>query len=56
MHGTIPPLPNTPAWRGAELKHRDNFTITFLLYILNSCSVTIFYDNSIHKILNCVDI
>jgi hypothetical protein len=21
--------PNTPSWRGAELKHRDNFTFTF---------------------------
>jgi hypothetical protein len=26
MHGAIPPLPNTPSWRGAQLKHRDNFT------------------------------
>jgi len=26
MRGVIPPLPNTPSWRGAELKHRDNFT------------------------------
>jgi len=24
------PSPNTPSWRGAQLKHRDNFT--FLLY------------------------
>jgi len=23
MRGTIPPLPNTPSWRGAQLKHRD---------------------------------
>jgi hypothetical protein len=22
--------PNTPSWRGAQLKHRDNFTFTFL--------------------------
>jgi hypothetical protein len=28
MHGAIPPLPNTPLWRGAHLKHRDNFTFT----------------------------
>jgi hypothetical protein len=21
--------PNTPSWRGAQLKHRDNFTFTF---------------------------
>jgi len=26
MNGTIPPLPNTPSWRGAYLKYRD-FTI-----------------------------
>jgi len=26
MSGAIPPLPNTPSWRGAQLKHRDNFT------------------------------
>jgi hypothetical protein len=29
MSGVIPPLPNTPSWRGAQLKHRDNFTFTF---------------------------
>jgi len=21
MHGAIPPIPNTPSWRGAQLKH-----------------------------------
>jgi len=26
MHGAIPLLPNTPSWRGAKLKHTDNFT------------------------------
>jgi hypothetical protein len=26
MSGAIPPFPNTPSWRGAQLKHRDNFT------------------------------
>jgi len=30
MSGTIPPVPNTPSWRGAQLKHRDNFTFTYL--------------------------
>jgi hypothetical protein len=29
MRGAIPPLPNTPSWRGVQLKHRDNFTFTF---------------------------
>jgi hypothetical protein len=26
MSGAIPPFPNTPPWRDAQLKHRDNFT------------------------------
>jgi hypothetical protein len=25
--------PNTPLWRGAQLKHRDNFTFYFIHYI-----------------------
>jgi hypothetical protein len=28
MCGAIPPLPNTPSWRGAHLKHSDTFTFT----------------------------
>jgi hypothetical protein len=28
VSGAIPPLPNTPSWRRAQLKHRDNFTFT----------------------------
>jgi hypothetical protein len=28
MRGAIPPLPNTPSRRGAQLKHRDNFIFT----------------------------
>jgi hypothetical protein len=27
MRGAIPPLPNRRSWRGAQLKHRDNFTL-----------------------------
>jgi hypothetical protein len=31
MSGAIPPFPNTPSWRGAQLKkHRDNFVLFFL--------------------------
>jgi hypothetical protein len=26
--------PPVPSWRGAQLKHRDNFTFTHLLYLL----------------------
>jgi len=25
MRGSIPPLPHTPSWRGAQIKHRDSF-------------------------------
>jgi hypothetical protein len=32
MSGAIPPLPNTPSWRGARLKHRDNFTFTLMYF------------------------
>jgi hypothetical protein len=29
MSGAIPLFPNTPSWRGAQLRHRDNFTFYF---------------------------
>jgi len=29
MSGAIPSLPNTPSWRGVQLKHRDNFTLIY---------------------------
>jgi hypothetical protein len=32
MSGAIPPLPNTPSWRGALLKRRDKFTLLFKYY------------------------
>jgi len=28
MREVIPPLPNTPSWRGAQLKHKDKFIFT----------------------------
>jgi hypothetical protein len=31
MRGVIPQLPNTPSWRGAQLKYRDNFTFAHLI-------------------------
>jgi hypothetical protein len=34
MLGAIPPLPNTPLWRDAQLKHRDNFTCTLVVMLL----------------------
>jgi len=31
--------PNTPSWRGAQLKHRDNFTFTFAYVIVPDTSL-----------------
>jgi len=28
MRGAIPPVPNTPSWRGAQLNHRGDLTFT----------------------------
>jgi len=36
MRGAIPPLPHTPSWRGAQLKHRDSFTFTLPLLLLET--------------------
>jgi hypothetical protein len=30
MSGAIPPLLQSPSWRGAQLKHRDNFSFTYI--------------------------
>jgi hypothetical protein len=35
IRGAISPFPNTPSWRGAQLKHMDNFTFT-----LTKCSTS----------------
>jgi len=35
MNGAIPPLPNTPSWRGAQLKHRDNFMCSDLVDMID---------------------
>jgi hypothetical protein len=35
MYGAILPLRNTPSWRGAQLKQKDNFTFTFVTVIGN---------------------
>jgi hypothetical protein len=42
MRGAIPPLPNTPSWRCAQLKQRDNFTFTFTFTIYNLFPLYIF--------------
>jgi hypothetical protein len=33
MSGSIPLLPNTPSWRGTQLKHRDNFTFIIIIKV-----------------------
>jgi len=41
MSGDIPPPPNTPSWRGAQLKkkkHRNNFNFTFTFVTLTCVS------------------
>jgi hypothetical protein len=38
MRGATPPLPNTPSWLYAQLKHRDSFTFT-LQYHTSSRSI-----------------
>jgi hypothetical protein len=47
MSEAIPPLPNTPSWRGAQLKHRDNFnfTFTFTFTFLRTLYVPLFCYN-----------
>jgi len=30
MRGDTRPLPNMPSWRGAQLKHRDNFAFLYV--------------------------
>jgi hypothetical protein len=39
MCGTVPPLRNTPSCRDAQLKHRDNFTFTSVVFARFSVSV-----------------
>jgi len=45
MRGAIPPLPNTLSWRGAQSKHRDNFTFTLTF-------ITVFESNGKSKTRN----
>jgi hypothetical protein len=47
MSGNIPPLPNMPSWRGAQLKQRDTFTFvfTFTFKIMTFIAQMVKYDN-----------
>jgi hypothetical protein len=33
VRGALPPLPHTPSWSGAQLKHMDNFTFKLYFYL-----------------------
>jgi hypothetical protein len=33
-------FPNTPSWLGAQLKHKDNFTFTFVTSVIGRCPIT----------------
>jgi len=45
----IPPLPNTPSWLGAQLKDRDNFTLTPTVE-------TALFSNLIVMFMGCISI
>jgi hypothetical protein len=50
LRGAIPPLPNTPSCRDAQLNHRDNFTLPYVI-----ASIQIFFKASVQhlKLENC---
>jgi hypothetical protein len=35
MHGAIPPLPNTPSWRGAQFKRSTGTSLPSTFILLN---------------------
>jgi len=37
MCGAIPPLPSMHSWRGAQLKHTDNFTFLLHYFLTDKC-------------------
>jgi hypothetical protein len=43
MRGAIPPRPNTPLWRGSQLKGGDNFTLPLFPKTLNTSVDTYFF-------------
>jgi hypothetical protein len=45
--------PNTPSWRGVKLKHRDNFTFTFV-FICNREAVDFLEGSRPTEFLNSV--
>jgi len=52
MRGAIPAYPNTPSWRGAQLKHRDNFTFTFSVKRLTVASPGLYKHERLRNMQN----
>jgi hypothetical protein len=52
MRGAIPPLPNTPSWRGTlwKKRHRDNFTLFTFTKCVTWC---IAYGITLRSVLPC---
>jgi hypothetical protein len=46
MSGAVPALSNTPSWRGAQLRHRDNFTFTHYIDVFQRVRNTAYKDAS----------
>jgi hypothetical protein len=40
MRGAIPPLTNTPSWRGARLKHRKTSTLPVTIHVSKTMNRT----------------
>jgi hypothetical protein len=49
MSGAIPPFPNTPSWRAAQLEHRDNFTFSLPQWVF---IVVVYFVDSFRKLLD----
>jgi hypothetical protein len=49
MSWVVPPIPNTPSWRGAQLKYRGNFTLPYLS--LHFSALTWVPDGNFHNFL-----
>jgi len=49
MGGAVPPLPDTPSWRGAQLKHRDNLPLSFKRNFIWTLFSHVMYENTGRK-------
>jgi hypothetical protein len=42
MRGAIPPLPNTPSWRGAQLKKKHGTTLPYIYMYTHTHTHSVF--------------